>query len=117
MAESINTDNGAIHIINTRNGGALPYLEDDDIIEIGARIGKNGAEVIPCRVQGNAYVRGIVQTVKAYERLTVESALNGSRADAIRALMLNPLISDYDTAVKCFDEMLEAHRKYLPRFK
>lgn len=116
LAESIFTDDGKIHVVNTYNNGALPYMRDNDVIETRASIGKNGAKTLPPKQPGGDYIQGITQTVKAYERLTVQAAINGSRDDAIAALLVNPLIGDYEAACACFDEMLEAHRGYLPQF-
>jgi 6-phospho-beta-glucosidase len=61
-------------------------------------------------------VQGLLRVMKAYELLTVSAAVNGSREDAIRALMLNPLIADHEAATACFYEMLEAHKVYLTQF-
>jgi 6-phospho-beta-glucosidase len=57
-----------------------------------------------------------VQHAKAYERLTIEAALSGSREVALRALMTNPLVPDWDTAVPLLEALLEENRRYLPRF-
>ncbi|MCL2456501.1 MAG: 6-phospho-beta-glucosidase [Defluviitaleaceae bacterium] len=116
VAESIFCDDKKIHVLNCYNKGALPFLRDDDVIESRAIVGKNGAETIPAKNFGGDFIRIITQNVKQYERLTVKSALNGSRDDAIAALMTNPLIRDYDAAVGCFEELLETHKLFLPRF-
>jgi 6-phospho-beta-glucosidase len=42
--------------------------------------------------------------------------MSGSRADALKALMANPLIPDWDTARPLLDSILEVNRRYLPRF-
>ncbi|MCL2355989.1 MAG: 6-phospho-beta-glucosidase [Defluviitaleaceae bacterium] len=116
LAESLHTGDGKIHVVNAYNNGALSYMRDDDVIETRATVDKNGAKMLPPTHAGGDYIQGIMQAVKAYERLTVRAAINGSRDDAISALMINPLIADYETACACFDEMLEAHREYLPQF-
>jgi 6-phospho-beta-glucosidase len=59
---------------------------------------------------------GLVEQVKAYERLTVAAAVSGDRKMALRALMANPLVPSYDTAVPLLDALLEAHREHLPHF-
>jgi 6-phospho-beta-glucosidase len=115
LAESIYTDDRKIHVVNSYNKGALPYMLDNDVVETRAVVGRNGAEMLPSK-EYSEYIKGIMQAVKAYERLTVKAAVNGSRSEAIAALMANPLIRDYDTAAGCFDELLEAHKEYLPQF-
>ena len=116
LAESIYTDNGGIHVVNSYNNGAIPFMADDDVVETRAVVNATGAKTLPADVIGGEYIKGIMQAVKAYERLTVKAALEGSRDAAISALMINPLVGDHDTAENCFKEMLESHRKYLPNF-
>ncbi|MCL2198470.1 MAG: 6-phospho-beta-glucosidase [Defluviitaleaceae bacterium] len=116
LAESIYTDDNKIHVVNAYNNGAIPFMADKDVVETRAHVGKNGTKMISPKVLGNEYVKGIMQTIKAYEYLTVTAAINGDRDAAITALMANPLIGDYDVATACFNEMLEAHKNYLPQF-
>ena len=59
---------------------------------------------------------GLVQHAKAYERLTIEAALSGSRSLAFKALLTNPLMGDADVTGPLLDELLEANREHLPRF-
>lgn len=54
--------------------------------------------------------------MKAMEELTVEAAITGDYATALQAFILNPLVTSGDTAKAVLDEMLEAHRDYLPQF-
>jgi len=55
-----------------------------------------------------------MRVVKAYEKLTVRAAVNGNRADALAALMVHPLIGDYNKAIAALDEMVKANADYLP---
>ena len=48
--------------------------------------------------------------------LTVEAALAGSRALFVEALLADGSVSDPEVARKMGDELLEAHRQYLPNF-
>ncbi|MCL2016043.1 MAG: 6-phospho-beta-glucosidase [Defluviitaleaceae bacterium] len=116
LAESIFADNNAVHVVNTYNNGAISFMADDDVVETKAVVNASGAKTIKAEVVGGEYIQNIMRTVKTFERLTVKAAVNGSRADAISALLINPLVADYDAATKCFDELLEAHRAYLPQF-
>jgi 6-phospho-beta-glucosidase len=54
--------------------------------------------------------------VKAYERLTVAAAVSGDRDLALKALMANPLTSQFTVAKPLLDALLEANREHLPRF-
>jgi 6-phospho-beta-glucosidase len=59
---------------------------------------------------------GLVQQVKAYERLTVRAAIHGDRGAALKALIANPLVARYNVARPLLDALLEANRVHLPRF-
>ena len=116
LAESIYTDDGKMHVVNTLNNGAIPFLADDDAVETRAYVGKNGAKTIPCVSQGSPLTQNYIRSVKTYERYAVEAAISGCKTSALRALMANPIILDVEAAKACFEEMLEAHKAYLPRF-
>lgn len=116
LMESIYLDKGDIHILNVRNQGALPFMQEDDVVEIQTRVGKGGFAPLPMHHFSNRHIIGMMQTVKAYERHAVQAALNGDREEALQALLVHPLIGDFEAARACFEEMLEAHRPYLPQF-
>ena len=40
---SLHAGTGDVQIVNVRNAGGIPNLPDDDIVEIPARIGRDGA--------------------------------------------------------------------------
>jgi 6-phospho-beta-glucosidase len=90
-------------------------MRDDDVVEVKCKVGKNGATPLPVTVF-NEYVIGLMQAVKAYERLTIKAAINGDRDAALAALMVHPLIGDYDLAAPMLEEMLKANKEFLPRF-
>ena len=113
LAEALYTGNNTTHVVNAYNNGAIPYMAQDDVVEARATVNKNGATMLKITNPGGEYIKGLLQSVKAYERLTVKAALSGSRDDAIAALLVNPLIADYEAATACYDEMREAHREYL----
>ena len=46
---------------------------------------------------------GLVQQVKAYERLTVQAAVDGDRDAALKALLANPLVGQYKVARPLLD--------------
>ena len=114
-ADSIANNKREHHVVSAKNNGALPFLADDDVIEARCELGKYGVAPLPMTVY-NDYVVGMTQAVKAYEKLTVRAALEGSREAALAALMAHPLIGDFAKAKPLLDEMLEANRALLPRF-
>ena len=58
-----------------------------------------------------------MRVVKAYEKYTVEGAVTGDESKVIEGLLVHPLVGDYEKATKCFNELKEAHKEFLPEFK
>ena len=115
LIASLHADTGDVQVVNVRNDGAIPNLAPDDIVEVTCTVDRDGARPLPVAPLAPE-MHGLVAHVKAYEKLTVAAAMSGSRADALTALMANPLIPDWDTARPLLDSILEVNRRYLPRF-
>jgi 6-phospho-beta-glucosidase len=115
LIASLQADTGDKQIVDVRNNGALPELPDDAVVEIPARVGAKGAEADELTAL-QPEMLGLVQQVKAYERLTVKAAVDGDRTAALKALMANPLVARYNVARPLLDALLEANRSHLPRF-
>ena len=115
LVNSIYNDVNDIQVVNVLNNGAIPFMDDNDAVEVCARIGKNGAEVIKTNCN-NEHIKEVMKMMKAYEKHAVKAALTGDEAEAMKALMINPLVFDYHKAKPCFDELKEAHKMYLPQF-
>jgi 6-phospho-beta-glucosidase len=106
---------GDIQVVDTYNRGALPDLPDDVVVEVPARITRDGAE--PLKLDELAPdMHGLVEAARAYEELTITAAKSGDRTVALRALAANPLVPDWSTAEKLLSALLTANREYLPRF-
>jgi 6-phospho-beta-glucosidase len=115
LVASLHAGTDDVQVVDVRNDGALPNLSDDAVVEIPARIDREGAHPLPLEPLDD-HMLGLVAHAKAYERLTVRAALSGDRSDALRALMTNPLVGGYDRAVPLLEALLEANRRHLPRF-
>jgi len=115
LIASLHAGTGDVQVVDVRNDGSLPDLPDDAVVEVPARIDTSGAH--PLRLAPLApELLGLVQQAKAYERLAVQAALSGDRAVALKALLANPLVREYQVAAPLLDALLEASRQYLPRF-
>ena len=117
VVDAIENDKNEYHVVNIKNSNALSFMEDDDVIEIKSLVNCRGAVPVKMPDFDNPFIKGLMQAVKAYEKLTVRAAINGSRADALAALMIHPLIGDYHKAKSALDDMISANTEYLPRFK
>jgi 6-phospho-beta-glucosidase len=115
LIASLHEGTGDLQVVNVRNDGAMPNLPDDAVVEILARIDRDGAHPIPLGPVAPEML-GLVEHVKAYELLAVHAATSGDRSIALKALMTNPLVRDYRTAVPLLDALLEANRQHLPLF-
>jgi len=61
-------------------------------------------------------VAGLVQSVKSYERLTIQAGVHGDYDAALCALMTNPLGPTAENAKDLLDELLSANGLW-PRFE
>jgi 6-phospho-beta-glucosidase len=100
-------------VVNVRNAGTLPFLDDDAVIEVSAVVGADGAEPVPVAPLA-PLLRGLVAHVSAYEELAVDAARRGG-ADRVRAAMLaHPLIGQYDLAARLTDRLIAENARFLP---
>jgi 6-phospho-beta-glucosidase len=115
LVASLHAGTGDVQVVDLQNRGALPDLPDDAVVEIPARIDRDGAHPLPLGPLPPVLL-GLIQQVKAYERLTVAAAVSGDRGLALEALLANPLVRDYQVAAPLLDALLAKSRDYLPRF-
>ena len=116
LVDSIYNDKQDVHVVNLKNNGAIPFMDDDDVVEVRAIIGKDGGKPIPV-THYNEHIASYMKMMKAYEKSAIKAALTGNVDDAFRALLINPLTGDWNKLYPCFYELLEAHIDYLPNFK
>lgn len=104
-----------IHVVNTLNRGATSDLDDHSVVETNAVIDRQGAHPLaygrlPVRI------RGLIQSVKAFEELTIEAAVTGDYSTALMALSVHPLIPSVNIAEKILDDYLAVNRPFLPQY-
>ncbi|MDD3382347.1 MAG: 6-phospho-beta-glucosidase [Bacilli bacterium] len=115
LVNSIYNNIGDIQVVNCLNKGALSFMDETDAVEVCAKITKDGA--IPLKVKcDNEHIIAYTKMMKAYEKHAVKAALTGDEDEAMRALLINPLVGDYKKAKPCFEELKQAHKAYLPQF-
>jgi len=106
LVESLTSDDGAIHIVDTRNAGTLAGLADDDVVEVPARVTSKGAVPIP-QAPLAPELLGLVQHVAAYERLAAEAAVTRDTVTARKALLAHPLIGQVELVDGLLDALIE----------
>ncbi|WP_144469458.1 6-phospho-beta-glucosidase [Bacillus pumilus] len=115
LISSIYNDKHDIQPVNTVNRGAIASIPADSAVEVNCIITKDGPKPIATGDLPVA-VRGLVQQIKSFERVAAEAAVTGDYETALVAMTINPLVPSDEIAKQILDEMLEAHREYLPQF-
>ncbi|WP_349944840.1 6-phospho-beta-glucosidase [Lacrimispora sp. BS-2] len=112
---SLHNNTGDIQYVDVRNNGTITNLPADSAVEAACIITSGGPKPIAVG-ELKPQINGTIQTIKTFERLVCEAAVTGNRDLAVTALNMNPLCaSDHDANV-VIEELLEAHKKYLPQF-
>ena len=115
LINSIYNDKKDIQVVNTLNNGAIRDFREDSAAEMSCVITKDGPKPLSVGYLPVA-VSGLVTEIKAFEILAAKAAVEGDYNAALQALCINPLIPSDDLAKTILDEMIEAHKEYLPQF-
>jgi 6-phospho-beta-glucosidase len=106
VVEAIAGDAGAVRILNVANRSALPFLDERAVVEVPCIVGASGVRPLAVGPVPD-HARALIETVKAVERTTIEAALTGSTALAVKALALHPLVPSVTAARAIFAEYRE----------
>jgi alpha-galactosidase len=100
---------------NLPNVGQISNLPLGAIVETPVQV--NGAGIHP--VHMGALPEPIAELLRreiTVGQLSVDAAVEGSREKALQCLLLDPMITDIDTAKKILDDYLTSYKEYLPQF-
>ena len=81
-----------------RNGGTLPFLPDDAVIEVPARVDRRRRRRRCRSTPVDPLFAGLIAHVTAYEDLALEAALHGGRDRVFDALLAHPLVGQDELA-------------------
>ncbi|MET9961853.1 6-phospho-beta-glucosidase [Streptomyces sp. NPDC006326] len=102
----------SFQVVNVRNDGTLPFLPDDAVVEVQARVDPGGP--VPLAVPRlDPLHAGLVAHVTAYEDLALDAALRGGRERVFRALLAHPLVGQFDRAEGLTDRLLAHNKEHL----
>jgi len=102
-------------VVNVKNNNILPFLPPDAVIETTCIINNSGA--IPLSIGPlPEVIQGELHLLKAYERLTIEAAMEGSYQKALHALTIHPLTQSGKVIQEILDQILVDNKPYLPQF-
>ncbi len=116
LLASLHDGAGDVQVVDVRNGDAVAGIAPDEVVEVPARIDRDGAEPIK-QAPMSGEMLALVRAAKEYERLAIRAAKSGGREDARLALEANPLVGPRIGDVgPLLDALLEANRAHLPQF-
>jgi 6-phospho-beta-glucosidase len=102
VLEAISLDSRRVLILNTANGTSLPFLDERAVVEVPTVVGRAGPAPLSAG-ELPAHARGLIEQIKDVERTTIDAALTGSRALAVKALALHPLVPSVAIAREIYD--------------
>ncbi len=95
-------------ILGVRNSGTVACLPDDAVVEVPCRVDAVGPHPLPV-APVDGHMLGLMQQVKAVERLIIEASVTRSAATAVKAFALHPLVDSVSTARALVDGYRRAH--------
>ncbi|MET9458795.1 6-phospho-beta-glucosidase [Streptomyces canus] len=108
LMRAIARDERTTLILNVRNQGTLSVLDHDAVIEVPCLVDANGAHPVSVApLPGHA--TGLVCSVKAVEREVLAAAGSASRATAVKAFALHPLVDSVNVARKLVEGYTSVH--------
>uniref|UniRef100_A0A942Y8S4 6-phospho-beta-glucosidase n=1 Tax=Neobacillus citreus TaxID=2833578 RepID=A0A942Y8S4_9BACI len=113
VLSSILGDRGDVQVLNVRNDGTFPFLPDDHVIEVPARVTRKAITPLPVAPLA-ADMTALVSHVAGYERLALDAAVHGGRDRVLRAMWAHPLVGQVDRAEQLTDLLLAANADLIP---
>lgn len=108
LMRAIARDERTTLILNVRNRTTLSALDADAVIEVPCSVDANGAH--PMAVDPlPGHATGLVCAVKAVEREILSAAESGSRATAVKAFALHPLVDSVEVARRLVEGYRQVH--------
>lgn len=108
LMRAIARDERTTLILNVRNQGALSVLDADAVIEVPCLVDANGAHPVAVDPLPD-HATGLVCAVKGVEREVLAAAESGSRATAVKAFALHPLVDSVNVARRLVEGYTEVH--------
>lgn len=105
ILESLATGKVNLVPVNVRNNGNIPWLRDNDVIEVTSLINRTGPN--PLKIGLPEKFSGLVYSAKLYERNTVSAAISQSYSETLEALRLNLFVHSEKSAKKILDDFIK----------
>ena len=105
VIEALHSEEASVHIVNASNRGAIDALPDDASVEVPCMLSKAGVVPMACGEVDPALL-GLIQAVKAYERLGIAAALDPRPERALKALLAHPLVPNAEVASELLNALI-----------
>ncbi|WP_181805807.1 6-phospho-beta-glucosidase, partial [Streptomyces shenzhenensis] len=103
---AVSRNERATMILNVRNGTTVSALPEDAVVEVPVTVDAGGVHPLTI-TQPDLHQAGLMQQVKAVERLTISAAVTGSRTDALKAFSLHPLVDSVNVGRQLLDGYID----------
>ncbi|GGW79049.1 6-phospho-beta-glucosidase [Streptomyces lucensis JCM 4490] len=108
LMRAVARDERTTLILNVRNRSTLSVLDADAVVEVPCLVDASGAHPLAADpLPGHA--AGLVCSVKAVEREVLAAAESGSRATAVKAFALHPLVDSVTVARRLVEAYTRVH--------
>ncbi|NMB54456.1 MAG: hypothetical protein GYA15_07110 [Leptolinea sp.] len=112
---AMENNSNQVQAVDFPNLGSIPGLPDDIVVEHSCLV--NAAGIFPISMPAlTPHMHALVNSVKQYEILACEAAMEGNYRKALEALIANPLINDLPRASLVLNDLLTSHKANLPNF-
>ncbi|MFI6805009.1 6-phospho-beta-glucosidase [Streptomyces luteogriseus] len=108
LMRAIARDERTTLILNVRNRRTLSVLDTEAVIEVPCLVDANGAHPVTVEPLPD-HATGLVCAVKAVEREVLAAADSGSRATAVKAFALHPLVDSVNVARRLVEGYTDVH--------
>jgi alpha-galactosidase len=101
--------------LNIPNQGFIPNLPQDAIVEVPGLISAFGFQGLNFPPLPEP-IAELCRRELSLSSMYVDAAYHGDRELALAAMLLDPMVTDIDTARAVLDDLLETNKQYLPQF-
>ncbi|MDF5756987.1 hypothetical protein [Spongiactinospora sp. TRM90649] len=113
VIEGLSGDERIIHAVNVVNGGAIPNLPADSVVEVPAVVGPDGVRPREMRPLPEA-LAAVLRTQLSVHKLIIEAYRERSKDALIQAVLLDPTVDSYPRAIAMTDHLLTLQKDVLP---
>ncbi len=115
LVDGLYGDGYRVMILDVPNRSSLPFLDEEAIVEVPCIISRGG--IVPAAIGSvPLHAQGLILSVRAAERVAIDAALSGSRALAIKALALHPLVPSVEVAGRILDGYIAGQPTLVERY-